>query len=946
MIFDPNIYKTELSLAGTQEAGTIEIKPNGVIHGNNATLILNGGPIISGGAGTWVNQGRFNAGTSTVVFDYDGATIAGSTNFHNLTINSGAKVTVQASAVDTISGVLLNNGTLEAATFPNTFVFNGNDQVIPNPNGSTNGFHHLTIATGSNSVELSSETTVRGNLLLQSGDFDSKGFGFNLYGNYTSNFSANVDYLNLEGAKQTIGGTSISTFGNLSARGTDTVALNQNIIINGTLDIDGSKKLFASNSTIDLNGATPFLGGQNFVRGTSTVNYNNSGVINLASADYFNLNLFPGVKRNNLDKIGVHGQLKVDDCEFDVQSGVLSLFIGGENSPSITNGGSINLENGKLQLLSTGSPISFGSGLTASGKISKLEQLGSAGADLDAAILVSDSLVLFNGTLNSGDYDLTIDTDAKVVVTTGNISQNDGWLIYKAESLPGNLAVSNTLNRLQINRSSGTVELTEDLIVNEELLSEAGILNIGNNKLTLKGNVSRNSGKINGINGELSFENRSNVSLPSNWYDNAFKAFSVKGSGDVILSDALTISHDFTLSGGNLVTSGEILEIGTGVGQVGNVHYVESPTRSVIGPMKRWFAASNNASEASGIFPIGTADLNRFVQINFTGSPDGGYIIANFNEGLPPDNYSNFPITYMNGNLRRYIQNADDYGYWEITPYDENDVAYGALNNTAYDLYIRLNNPASVQRGGILNDPPTVRIIRAKGDGFGGHEDWELAGTHAITQAFTSGEDYKLGSANVIGFSWFGAGGNNEFPLPVELLSFNVSCVDNSKVFHWTTVSEKNADYFVIQASGDGELWEEIAKIEASGNSTQNLKYNWTDNRKVVSTQFYRLVQFDFDGKNEVYPPIYANCFESSLYASTLPNPSENQFSVVLSSNKNGVGKISINDLTGKIVNCRTYEVHEGNNQFFMNETLPSGLYLIDVHFNEELVSTLRHIVK
>ena len=48
-----------------------------------------GGPASNGGRGSWNNNGIFNSGTSTVVFDYSDATIAGNTVFNNITITNG-----------------------------------------------------------------------------------------------------------------------------------------------------------------------------------------------------------------------------------------------------------------------------------------------------------------------------------------------------------------------------------------------------------------------------------------------------------------------------------------------------------------------------------------------------------------------------------------------------------------------------------------------------------------------------------------------------------------------------------------------------------------------------------------------------------------------------------------------------------------------------------------
>jgi hypothetical protein len=92
-------------------------------------------------------------------------------------------------------------------------------------------------------------------------------------------------------------------------------------------------------------------------------------------------------------------------------------------------------------------------------------------------------------------------------------------------------------------------------------------------------------------------------------------------------------------------------------------------------------------------------------------------------------------------------------------------------------------------------------------------------------------------------------------PLPVELTQFEADGYPQWNVIKWVTASEQNSDYFSLESSTDGETWKEIAKRPASGNSTQDIKYSWIDYTQKELT-YYRLVQFDIDGKFEVYGPI------------------------------------------------------------------------------------------
>ena len=91
--------------------------------------------------------------------------------------------------------------------------------------------------------------------------------------------------------------------------------------------------------------------------------------------------------------------------------------------------------------------------------------------------------------------------------------------------------------------------------------------------------------------------------------------------------------------------------------------------------------------------------------------------------------------------------------------------------------------------------------------------------------------------------------------LPVELVSFEGTPYPQWNVISWVTVSENNSDYFSLESSVDGISWREIGRRGAAGNSIDEVRYSWIDyNQKELT--YYRLIQYDIDGKHETYGPI------------------------------------------------------------------------------------------
>ena len=169
------------------------------------------------------------------------------------------------------------------------------------------------------------------------------------------------------------------------------------------------------------------------------------------------------------------------------------------------------------------------------------------------------------------------------------------------------------------------------------------------------------------------------------------------------------------------------------------------------------------------------------------------------------------------------------------------------------------------------------------------------------------------------------------YTLPVGLLSFAGTCVNQNNVLNWETATEVNNDYFTIEKSLDGQTWKVITKINGSINSTVLLNYSYTDNILQKDNYYYRLKQTDLDGKFKYTPTILIkNCGIIKPETITIyPNPT--------------TGKINLKyaeDLT-KIKFMEVFN-NLGENVFKTNSpqavmdltNQPSGIYYVRIHIN------------
>lgn len=115
-------------------------------------------------------------------------------------------------------------------------------------------------------------------------------------------------------------------------------------------------------------------------------------------------------------------------------------------------------------------------------------------------------------------------------------------------------------------------------------------------------------------------------------------------------------------------------------------------------------------------------------------------------------------------------------------------------------------------------------------------------------------------------------------PLPIELLSFVASRHQNHVNLEWSTASELNNDYFVIEKSENGLNWYPIQKVDGAGNSSTQIDYHSWDDKPLIGTNYYRLKQVDFD-QHFSYSNIEVVYFDSEVTLA-YPNPASHELTV------------------------------------------------------------------
>lgn len=195
--------------------------------------------------------------------------------------------------------------------------------------------------------------------------------------------------------------------------------------------------------------------------------------------------------------------------------------------------------------------------------------------------------------------------------------------------------------------------------------------------------------------------------------------------------------------------------------------------------------------------------------------------------------------------------------------------------------------------------------------------------------------DYTLGTINT-----------TSGPLPVKLNYITSKLVNGKVLLDWMTSTEINNDRFEIERKNEFSDFQQIGIVKGSGNSNQNLKYEFIDNQPGYGTVFYRLKQIDYDGKSE-YSPIVSpkpDGLDTKINLTMYPNPiggPEKTIVVNVPNVNHPEGTITISDLNGRSI---LHTDFPGSSKIIDVSTFPLGIYVL-TYFNPEGMTLNRKLI-
>jgi hypothetical protein len=292
-----------------------------------------------------------------------------------------------------------------------------------------------------------------------------------------------------------------------------------------------------------------------------------------------------------------------------------------------------------------------------------------------------------------------------------------------------------------------------------------------------------------------------------------------------------------------------------------------------------------------------------------------------------------------------------------ITVTISSQINYNTTGCETQQMIITIGGTLSCQNGNKLTLPePSYVIVESTGrinaGSGGGSSNWIKIGAldvwtaadGSVSGPFALNSECEITSGSPLTFSPANCGIDL---LPIELIDFSATCLSNGVLLNWSTASELNNDYFLIERSLNGVEWEAIARVDGNGTTSEVHKYVHEDVYSSNSVVYYRLKQVDFNGSSTKHKMIDAHCDVKAKDDLLLyPNPSSTELNALFTMNKAISGaELKVMNMSGQIVMDTKIDLHEGLNTFSFPIDFQSGTYQVLVTSGDVFIPAQKIIV-
>lgn len=169
--------------------------------------------------------------------------------------------------------------------------------------------------------------------------------------------------------------------------------------------------------------------------------------------------------------------------------------------------------------------------------------------------------------------------------------------------------------------------------------------------------------------------------------------------------------------------------------------------------------------------------------------------------------------------------------------------------------------------------------------------------------------------------------------LPVELLRFEAKRQATGVEINWATVSEKNNDFFSIERSADGEIWDVIKFADGAGMSNELIEYSHIDALASNAAAYYRLKQTDYDGTASYSRTVFVSSEDFILDFAVYPVPADDVLNIGFCEH---IHNLEIYSAQGQRISETLYQ---SNRCEVTTSQLANGTYILIAQSGDERIS-------
>lgn len=144
----------------------------------------------------------------------------------------------------------------------------------------------------------------------------------------------------------------------------------------------------------------------------------------------------------------------------------------------------------------------------------------------------------------------------------------------------------------------------------------------------------------------------------------------------------------------------------------------------------------------------------------------------------------------------------------------------------------------------------------------------------------------------------------------------------------WRTLTENNSSHFMVQRGSSPSNFVDIKRIEANGNTNEPKAYGYIDQNPLAGINYYRLVQYDYNGDHEVLGEQALTFALNGSQNLVYPNPASKYVSVKLP-NVSGIATIDLVNLIGQNVISKDYSISASGEITIDLSGVSAGTYVL-----------------